>query len=55
MGEFTLYASPRGHSIKETIVYRKGIGKFKILAAYGQEERDVLIGVSFDSIERLQQ
>ena len=55
LGEFTLFALPRGDSVLEKIVYRKRIGKFDIRAAYGQEERDVLIGVSFNSIERLKE
>ena len=55
LGEFTLYGIPRGHSINEKIVYRKRVGKFDILAAYGQEERDLLIGIAFHSIERIQQ
>ena len=33
-----------------------GIIKFDIRASYGQEERkNVLLGISFDSVERLQQ
>ena len=55
LGEFVLYSLPRGDSVLEKIVYRKRIGKFDILAGYGQEERDVLLGISFDSVERLQQ
>ena len=55
LGEFTLFALPRGDSVLEKIVYRKRIGKFDIRAAYGQEEKDVLLGISFNSIERLEQ
>ena len=54
-GEFTIFALPRGDSVLEKIVYRKRIGKFDIRAAYGQEEKDVLLGISFNSIERLEQ
>ena len=52
LGAFTLYSLPRGHSIKEEIVYRKRVGCSDILAGYGQKERDVLIGISFDSVGR---
>ena len=55
LGEFTLYDLPRGDSVDEKITYRKRVGEYDILAGYDQEKSDVLLVISFDSVERLQQ
>ena len=54
-GEFILYDLPRGDSADEKITYRKRVGKFNIFAGYDQKESDLLLVISFNSIERLKQ